>query len=65
MTIKYNGYCLASPYREGRQDKVEMHIHPLEEAVGGEEVKENLDREMKINEGFNGKRMARNKLQLM
>jgi hypothetical protein len=42
-----------------------MHIHPLEEEVGREEAKENLDRKMKINEGFDGKKVARNKFQLM
>jgi hypothetical protein len=65
MTIKDNGSCLASPYRERQQDKVEMHIHPLEEEVGGEEAKENLNKKITINEGFNGKRVARNKFQLM
>jgi hypothetical protein len=65
MTIKDNGSCLASPYREGQQDKVKMHIHPLEEEVEGEEAKENLDRKMKVNEGFNRKRVARNNFQLM
>ncbi len=56
---------MASPYREGQQDKVKMHIHPLEEEVEGEEAKENLDRKMKVNEGFNRKRVARNNFQLM
>jgi hypothetical protein len=42
MTIKDNGSCLASPYREGQQNKVEMHVHLLEEEVGGEEAKENM-----------------------
>jgi hypothetical protein len=65
MTIKDNESCLASPYREGQQDKVEMHIHLLEEEVGGEEAKENLNRKMTINEGFDKKRVARNKFQLM
>jgi hypothetical protein len=65
MTIKDNGSCLASPYREGQQDKVEMHIHLLKEEVGGEEARENIDRKLELNEGFNGKRVARFKLQLM
>jgi hypothetical protein len=62
MTIKDNGSCLASSYRKGQQDKVEMHIHPLEEEVGGEEAKENIDRKMEFNEGFDGKRVAKNEL---
>ncbi len=50
---------------KGQQDKVEMHIHPLEEEVGREEAKENIDRKIDFNEDFDGKRVARNKLQLM
>jgi hypothetical protein len=65
MTIKDNGSCLASLYMKGQQDKVEMHIHPLEEEVGREEAKENIDRKIDFNEDFDGKRVARNKLQLM
>ncbi len=53
---------MASSYRKGQQDKVEMHIHPLEEEVGGEEAKENIDRKMEFNEGFDGKRVAKNEL---
>jgi hypothetical protein len=33
--------------------------------VGREEAKENLDRQMKVNEGLDKKMVARNKLQLM